>query len=186
MSPEELLSYFLSLGFAREMAVLFISALPVVELRLAIPVAIIGLEMPWYNALILAIIGNMLPVPLILLFFNTIYRLLGKIGFFSRMLKWLVERTRRRGGIIERYERIGLILFVAIPLPVTGAWTGSLIAAILSLKFWPSLLSIFIGVLTAGIIVTCLSLLSWVGALIAGIGLSVLAVSGLWKASKHG
>ncbi len=184
MSPEEFLSYFLNLGFSKELTVLIISALPIVELRLALPVAIIGLEMPWYYALLLAIVGNLLPVPFILLFLDATSRLLGKIGFFNRMLHWLFERTRRRGRIVERYERIGLMLFVAIPLPVTGAWTGSLAAVLFGLKFKHAFLSIFIGIFIAGIIVTCLSLLGWVGAIIAGIGLSSLAISGLWRASR--
>ena len=76
------------------------------------------------------------------------------------------------------------MLFVAIPSPVTGAWTGSLAAVLFGLKFKHALLSIFIGIFIAGIIVTCLSLLGWVGAIIAGIGLSSLAISGLWRASR--
>ena len=182
MPAEELLNYFLSLGFSKELAVLIISALPVVELRLALPVAIRLFHIPWYYALLLAIIGNLAPVPFLLLFLNTFSRLLSKIGIFEKMLHWLFERTRRRGKIINRYERIGLALFVAIPLPVTGAWTGSLAAVLFGLKFKHAFLSIFIGVFIAGIIVTCLSLLGWIGAIIAGIGLSGLAVFGLWKA----
>ena len=182
MSPEELLNYFLSLGFSKELAVLIISALPVVELRLALPVAIKLFHFPWYYAFLLAVIGNLLPVPFILLFLDTTSRLLGKIGPFRRILNWLFKRTRRRGKIINRYERIGLALFVAIPLPVTGAWTGSLAAVLFGLKFKHAFLSIFFGVFIAGIIVTCLSLLGWIGAIIAGIGFSGLAVFGLWKA----
>jgi len=177
VSPEELLS----LGFSKELVVLIISALPIFELRGAIPVAITLFHFPWYYALPLAIIGNLLPVPVILLFLNAISRCLSKVGFFDRFLRWLFEHTRKRGRIIERYERIGLALFVAIPLPVTGAWTGSLAAVLFGLKFKHAMLSIFIGILIAGIIVTCLSLLGWAGAVIAGIGLSGLAIFGLWK-----
>jgi len=184
VSPEELLSYFLSLGFFKELAVLIISALPVVELRLALPVAIIGLEMPWYYALPLAIIGNLLPVPIILLFLNAISRGLSKIRFFDRFFHWLFEHARRRGKIVEKYERIGLALFVAVPLPVTGAWTGSLVAVLFGLKFRHAFLSILIGICIAGAIVTCLSLLGWVGAVVAGIALCALAISGLWRASR--
>ncbi len=178
MSPEELLS----LGFSKELVVLFIAALPIFELRGALPVAINLFHFPWYYALLLAIIGNLLPVPFILLFLNAISRLLSKIGIFNRMLQWLFERTRRRGKIIERYEKIGLMLFVAIPLPITGAWTGSIVAVLFGLKFRHALLSIFAGILIAGVIVTCLSLLGWTGAIIAGIGLGSLAVFGLWRA----
>jgi uncharacterized membrane protein len=179
MSPEELLS----LGFSKELVVLIIAALPIFELRGALPVAINLFHFPWYYALPLAIIGNILPVPVILLFLDAISRWLSKIGFFGRFLRWLFERTRKRGRVVERYERIGLALFVAIPLPVTGAWTGSLVAVLFGLKFRYAFLSIFIGVCIAGIIVTCLSLLGWTGAIIAGIVLCALAISGLWRAS---
>ena len=181
MSPEELLS----LGFSKELVVLIISALPIFELRGAIPVAINLFHFNWYYAFLLAIIGNLIPVPLILLFLNAVVRFLSRVSFFDRFFRWLFAYTRKRGGIIERYERIGLALFVAIPLPVTGAWTGSLAAVLFGLKFKHAMLSIFIGVLIAGIIVTCLSLLGWVGAVIAGIGLGALAVFGLWKTSSQ-
>jgi uncharacterized membrane protein len=180
VSPEELLS----LGFSKELVVLIISALPIFELRGAIPVAINLFHFPWYYALLLAIIGNMIPVPVILLFLHAIVRYLSRVSLFDRFFNWLFAHTRKRGTIIERYERIGLALFVAIPLPVTGAWTGSLAAVLFGLRFKHSILSIFIGVLIAGIIVTCLSLLGWVGAVIAGIGLASLAVYGLWKTSR--
>jgi len=178
VSPDELLG----LGFSKELVVLVISALPISELRGAIPIAINLFHFPWHYALLLAIIGNLLPVPFLLLFLDTFSRLLSKISIFEKMLHWLFERTRRRGKIINRYERIGLALFVAIPLPVTGAWTGSLAAVLFGLKFKHAFLSIFIGVFIAGTIVTCLSLLGWTGAIIAGIGLSGLAIFGLWKA----
>jgi uncharacterized membrane protein len=177
VSPEELLG----IGFSKELVVLIIAALPIFELRGALPVAINLFHFPWYYALPLAIIGNLLPVPVILLFLDAISRCLSKVGFFDRFLRWLFEQTRKRGGVVERYKRIGLALFVAIPLPFTGAWTGSLIAVLSGLKFKHAMLSIFIGILIAGIIVTCLSLLGWVGAVIAGIGLGSLAVFGLWK-----
>jgi len=177
VSPEELLS----LGFSKELVVLIISALPIFELRGAIPVAINLFHFPWYYALLLAIIGNLLPVPVILLFLDAISRWLSRVGFFNRFLQWLFEHTKKRGRIVERYERIGLALFVAIPLPFTGAWTGSLLAVLFGLKFKPAMLSIFVGILIAAIIVTCLCLLGWVGAIIAGIGLGSLAVFGLWK-----
>ncbi len=180
MSPQELLS----LGFSKELVVLIIATLPIFELRGAIPVAINVFHFPWYYALSLAIIGNLLPVLFILLFFNTTSRLLSKIGIFSRMLSWFSERTRKRGRTVERYERIGLALFVAIPLPFTGAWTGSMAAVLFGLKFKYAFLSILIGIFIAGVIVTCLSLLGWGGAVIAGIGLSGLAISGLWRASR--
>lgn len=180
MSPEELLG----LGFSKELVVLIISALPIFELRGALPVAINLFHFPWYYALPLAIIGNLLPVPFILLFLNAISRLLSKIGFFNRFLHWLFESASRRGKIVEKYGRLGLVIFVAVPLPVTGAWTGSLLAVLFGIKFRHALLSILIGVCIAGVIVTCLSLLGWTGAVIAGVALCALAGYSLWRASR--
>ena len=138
-----------------------LAASPISELRGAIPLAIVQFDFAWYYAYLLAVIGNLLPVPFILLFLDTASRLLSKVEFFERILNWLFERTRRRGKIIERYQRIGLILFVAIPLPITGAWTGSLAAVLFGLRFKHSLLSIFVGILIAGVIVTCATLGGW-------------------------
>lgn len=181
MSPEDFSRFFLNLGFSKELVVLVISALPVVELRLAIPLAINVYGLPWYYALSLALIGNMLPVPFLLLFIENITRWLSKKDFFKKAFNRFVTDTKRRGEIIERYKLIGLMLFVAIPLPATGAWTGSLAAVLFGLKFWHAFLSIGAGVFIAGVIVTCLSLLGWIGAIIAGIGLIGLAAFSLWK-----
>jgi len=156
---DNILNNLFSLGFSKELVVIAVSALPIVELRGAIPLAINKLNLPWHYALLIAIGGNLIPVPFLLLLFKTISKRLNKIGIFKRWLDWLNERTRRRGKIIEKYKRIGLILFVAIPFPITGAWTGSLAAIIFRMKFKHALLSIFIGVCIAGAIVTYLSLL---------------------------
>jgi len=146
-----------------------ISALPIVELRGAIPFAmgvipsaVNSENLPWQRALPLAIAGNLIPVLFLLLFFGAVSRRLNRIGIFKRWLYWLERRTRRRGKIVERYQRIGLALFVAIPLPVTGAWTGSLAAIIFRMRFRHALLSIFVGICIAGAIVTaaCLGILS--------------------------
>jgi len=171
VSPEEILN------------VLLIAASPIAELRVAIPVAISVFDFPWYYALLLAIIGNLLPVPFILLFLEAATRLLSKVALFKRFLDWLFERTRRRGRIIERYKFIGLMLFVAVPLPFTGAWTGSLAAVLFGMSFKHAFFSIFVGVVIAGVIVTCLTLLGWVGAAIAGVALGGLAAYSLWRAS---
>lgn len=159
MPLDNILSALFRLGFSKEQVVIAVSALPIVELRGAIPLAINKFDLPWHYALLLAIAGNLIPVPFLLLFFNTISKRLSKRGIFKRWLHWLNEHTKRRGRIVERYERVGLALFVAIPFPATGAWTGSIAAAIFRLKFRHALLSIFTGVCIAGAIVTYLSLL---------------------------
>ncbi len=172
---------FLRLDIADILKVLGLAASPISELRGAIPLAILEYDFPWYYAYLIAVIGNMLPVPFILLLLNTVTRILSRISLFDRFFKWLFAYTRRRGTVIEKYERIGLALFVAIPLPITGAWTGSIVAVLLGMNFTRSLLSIILGVLIAGVVVTCLTLLGWVGAVIAGIVLCVLVVLGLWR-----
>ncbi len=180
MSPEELLS----LGFSKEFVVFIISTLPILELRGALPLAINLFHLPWYQALPLVIVGNLLPVPVILLALNPVAKWLSKAGFFDRFFRWLFEHTRRRGRIVERYERVGLVLFVAIPLPFTGAWTGSVVAVLLGLKFKHAFISILMGICIAGIIVTFLSLLGWTGAIIAGVVVVSLAIPVLWRASR--
>lgn len=177
VSPEQLLS----LGFSKELVVIIVAALPILELRGAIPIAINLFNLPWYYAFLLAFVGNLLPIPLILLFLSSILQVLNRIGFLKRWLNWFFDYTRRRSKIVERYKRIGLMLFVAIPLPVTGAWTGSLISVLSGLNFKYSFLSISLGVFVAGVIVTCLSLLGWIGALLAGIGLCFFIGFSLWK-----
>ena len=179
MSLEELINQ----GVPEALAVFLVAALPILELRGAIPVAITVFDFPWYYALPLAVIGNLLPVPFILLFLEAATRLLSRAALFKKWLDWLFERTRRRGQIIEKYKRIGLVLFVAIPLPVTGAWTGSLAAVLFGLRLRHAFLFITIGVVISGIIVTCLTLLGWIGAAIAGVALFGLAAYSLWRAS---
>lgn len=172
----------ISSGIYKELIVVIMSALPVIELRGALPVAINLLDMAWYQAFCLAVIGNLLPVPVLLLFLESMAKAISKVDIGKRLVNWVFEHTRRRGVVIEKYERIGLMLFVAIPLPVTGAWTGSVAAFLFGLKFNRAFFSILFGVIIAGAIVTSLCLLGWVGAVIAGIGLSSLAIIWLWKA----
>ncbi len=168
-------------GLPIEILVVIIAALPVVELRGALPVAINLFHLPWYQALPLAIVGNMLPVPLLLLFYGSLTRVISRTDRGKRLVDWTFKRTRRSTAVIEKYENIGLMLFVAIPLPGTGAWTGSMAAFLLGLKFSRALLSIAAGVIISGAIVTTLSLMGWLGAVIAGLGLIILAALALWK-----
>ncbi len=176
-----MLDSILDLNLAKELIVILISALPIFELRASIPVAIQILELPWPYAFLLAIIGNMLPVPFILLFLESAAKLLSRIAVMKRFFDWLFERARNRSGLIHKYKSLGLILLVAIPLPVTGAWTGSLVAVFLGIGFKQAFFSIFAGVIIAGIIVTCLTLLGWIGAIIAGIALLGLVIYGFHK-----
>ena len=177
-----MIEYLINLGIAKELIVVIISALPVVELRGALPVAINVFHMPWYWAFCLAVVGNMLPVPILLLFFESLARIISKVEIGRKLVDWVFRHTRRHEKMIQKYEWLGLMLFVAIPLPMTGAWTGAIIAFILGMRFTYAFLSILCGVIIAGAIVTCLCLLGWVGAIIAGVALSALAIVGWWRA----
>jgi uncharacterized membrane protein len=141
---------------SEEMIVVIISMLPVIELRGAIPVGIFLFKFSWLKAAILSIVGNMLPIPLVLLFWESIVILMRRSIAGSRFIDWIYQRTKSRSKIIERYEILGLTLFVGIPFPGTGGWTGAFAANIFGFKFWKSLLYIFLGVLLAAIAVVIL------------------------------
>ena len=178
MTPQDLVSK----GLSPELAVFITSMLPIIELRGALPMAINLFNIAWPKAFLISYIGNLVPVPLILWLLKPVVKLLSRIKLFDKFFTWLFERTRRKGNkVIEKYEEIGLLAFVAIPLPGTGAWTGALIAFLFGLDFKKSLLVISLGVLIAGVIVTCLCLLGWFGAIIAGAVLILLAVLGFWR-----
>ena len=161
--------------------VFFIAASPIVELRGAIPIAIKIYHIPWPFAFLIAFAGNLLPVPFLLLLLGPLSKLAGRIRVLGKMLDWIFERSRRQGGIVEKYKMIGLVLFVAVPLPGTGAWTGSIVAFLSGLGFRRAFLAIVAGVFLAGVIVTALTLIGWVGALIAGIGSAILIIHRLQK-----
>jgi uncharacterized membrane protein len=166
-------------GLPDELAVVTISALPIVELRGAIPVGHLFKMNPWL-VYFLAVAGNMIPVPFILLLLGPASRFLMRFRLGRVFFEWLFARTRRKSAKIEKYETLGLTIFVAIPLPVTGGWTGALAAFLMGVKFHHAMLAILLGVMIAGVIMTVLSLMGWIGAIIAGAVLIGLAVSSLW------
>ncbi len=140
------------------LVVLLISMLPFIELRGAIPTGILIFHMDPVSVLIISIIGNLIPVPFILILFEKIELWLRKYGFWANLMDRIFERTRKRASKkVEEYEALALISFVAIPLPGTGAWTGALIAYLFGLDLKRSFFYIVIGVLIAGIAVTLLS-----------------------------
>jgi len=139
--------------------IFFSSMIPWWEGRYAVVMAMIHFGWEWWQAFPLVIIGNILPVPFILLFFPHVEKWLRNFKSWSRLMDWLFAKTRKRADVkIKRYEYLGLLLFVAIPLPFTGAWTGALIAYLFNLKFSKSLLTIFIGVIIAAFIMIGLTL----------------------------
>lgn len=144
-------------SFNKEIAVVALGAMPVSELRGALPLAL-ALGFSPLKAYILAFIGNLLPVIPLLFLLQPVASKLRHIKIFERFFDWLFERTRRKATLIEKFEALGLILFVAIPLPVTGAWTGCVAATLFKIRFRYALLAIVLGVVIAGFIVLGLSL----------------------------
>ncbi|MFH1755728.1 MAG: small multi-drug export protein [Candidatus Latescibacterota bacterium] len=140
--------------FSAEMATFILAMLPISELRGAIPYAITVGGLSWQDAYIIAVIGNFIPVLPILYLIGPVSERLRRIRLFNRFFDWLFARTRRKGKLIERFEMIGLILFVAIPLPVTGAWTGSLAAFLFGVRKRLAIPAIIMGICLAGMIVT--------------------------------
>ena len=139
--------------------VIVISMTPFVELRLSLPLAIAYYGMPWQLAFTIAVIGNIIPIPFIMIFLGRAEHWLRRYNWWDRTLDRLFDYTRRRAtATVKRYEVVGLWLYVAIPLPVTGAWTGALIAYIFDLDMRRAFCSITAGVLTAGLIVLSLTL----------------------------
>ena len=136
----------------KELCVFFCSMIPIIELRGAIPLGF-ALGLPWWQSYALSVLGNMLPVPFILLLIKGMIGWMSrsKINFFNKVANFLLRKVEKKRDKIEKYSFWGVALFVGVPLPVTGAWTGSLVAAMIDMKFWKALLSAFIGVLIAGV-----------------------------------
>ena len=147
--------------------IFLISMLPIVELRVAIPVGTAYGLAPVEN-FVLSCIGNMLPIPFILLFIRQILKWMNrsKIKLFRDVSGFIMRKAEKNTDKITKYATFGLFFFVAIPLPGTGAWTGALVAAVLNMKMKYAIISIVAGVLVAGVLVSCISygalgFLSW-------------------------
>ncbi len=138
-----------------ELCTFFCSMLPVIELRGAIPMAY-AFGIPWWQAYLISVVGNMIPVPFILLLIRGVIGLMQRsnVKFFNKIADFLLSKVEKNREKIEKYSFWGLCLFVAIPLPATGAWTGSLVAAMIGVKPWKATLSTLLGVLIAGAVVT--------------------------------
>lgn len=143
--------------FSREAIVSIISMLPIVELRGAIPVGIGLFNFTPLKAFLLCTSFNILVVIPLLLFLNQIRAFLTRLPFMKKFMDRLDVRTMKKGGKLMRFGVIGLTLFVAVPLPVTGAWTGSLLSILFDVKFKWAFPAILLGVIIAGIAVTLIT-----------------------------
>jgi len=150
-----------------ELKVVGVAALPILELRGAIPLGVNLLGMPIGKVYFLALLGNLIPVLPLLLFFKYFFHRLENIKFIGKFFKWWFRRVERKSKLVERWGFWGLVLFVAIPLPITGAWTGTAAATLFEIKVKRAFLAILFGVAIAGVIV----------------GLVVIGVVQLWFTS---
>ena len=133
--------------------VFFCAMIPFIELRGSIFLGA-SLGIPWWQNFMISVLGNMLPVPFILLFLRWFLGVMKHIGFLKKIAFWLERKAEKNQDKVNKYGFWGLCLLVAIPLPGTGAWTGSLVAALMRVNFWKALLAVFVGVLIAGIVMT--------------------------------
>lgn len=147
-----------SIAYGKEILVFIISLMPILELRGGLIAASL-LNMNPVTSYIISIIGNVLPVPFILLLITKILAWMrkSKVSLFNKVANWLDEKVEKHKGQIEKYGYLGVILFVGIPLPGTGAWTGSLIASVLDLDRKKTFVAVMIGILMASVIMMLLS-----------------------------
>ncbi len=143
-------------SFSPEIIAFIVSLLPVLELRGGLIAAKL-MNVEFFKAFAICYIGNMLPIPFILMFIRKIFNILKKIPKVEQILNKLEARSLRKADGVKKYRLLGLLLFVGIPLPGTGAWTGALIADLLDIRIKHSLPVIAVGVLIAGIIISILS-----------------------------
>ncbi len=141
---------------SREIRVFLIAALPIIELRGAIPIGI-AMGMSPIHAALVSLLGSMLPVPFILFFMRPVFNQMLNFDLSKKFVNWVTNRTERKSKNIKKYSLYGLVLFVAVPLPTTGVWTGSLAAALLNIRIKHAFLAILIGNIIAAFIVTFLS-----------------------------
>ena len=154
----QLQEFLTSHGIPNWLVVFIISVCPILECRLGMFTAIVLLRMNPFAGFIISFLGNILPIPFILLLINWIFDVLKKVPGINKLVYWLEDKTLKKRDKIDKYGVWGLHIFVAIPLPGTGGWTGALLASLLHLDKKKSFFVISIGVFIAGLIITVLSL----------------------------
>jgi len=150
-----MLEFFQSLP--KELAVFIMAATPVIEVRGAVPFGFY-LGLPWQLNFSLNVVGSVIPVIPILWFLNTLTIKLRKIPWWDKFFTWLFARTRAKSKIIQEFELIGLILFIGIPFPGTGVWTGCIAAYLFGLRWLPTFICAILGTIIATTLMTLASL----------------------------
>lgn len=142
--------------FSKEMIVFLISLLPLLELRGGLIAASL-LNIEYFKAALICIAGNILPIPFILLLLKKVFAFLDKFKSTKIIVDWLKQKATKNKAKIDKYGFLGLVLFVGIPLPGTGAWTGSLVASVFNMDLKKSIVAIFLGIVLAFIIMSIVS-----------------------------
>ena len=133
-----------------------ISMVPIIELRGAIPVGV-AMNVPFWLNYIVCVLGNIVLVPILIMFSRQVLNWCAKLPKIGFIFEKIINMGNKKIEKIGKYELLGIFLFVAIPMPGTGAWTGSLISALLQVKTWKAFIAITLGVMTAGIIMGIVS-----------------------------
>lgn len=150
-------------GVPKELVVMLMGALPIAELRGAIPLGLYyGMSLS--KSFWLSVAGNSIIIAPALVLFEPVSGVLRKFRLWAKFFDWIFERTKKKADTVQKYEALGLMLFVAIPLPMTGAWSGVIAASLFKIRFRYAFIAIFGGVIIAGVIVAllcALGMLSW-------------------------
>ncbi|MCI8496774.1 MAG: small multi-drug export protein [Clostridiales bacterium] len=153
---QSILSFLEQYQFPPELAVFLVSLLPILELRGGL-IAAYALGIDWIPAFFICFLANIIPVPFILFFGKKIIHWMKRTRIFRKLGHKLEKRTIKKSQSVQKYKLLGLFLFVAIPLPGTGAWTGSLVAAVMDMRMKHSVPVIAAGIVVAGFIMTLLT-----------------------------
>lgn len=155
---ESLVNFFIKIFsfINKDILVFIISMMPILELRGGLIAASI-LKIPFVKALIICLIGNILPIPFILFFLNYVFDLLSKWKVTKKLVDWIKKRTLSKKDTLEKYGYLGILLFVGIPLPGTGMWTGSMLVVFLGMNKKKAIPYIILGILLASVIMSIVS-----------------------------
>ena len=138
--------------------IVLISMIPVIESRGSIPYGILVLNLPWYNVVFVSIIANFLITIPIIYLLDPVSKYFRRFYISKKFFNWRFARSERKGGIINKLQVLGLIIFIGIPLPITGAWTGCVAANIFRINKFYTLIGVFLGILLSVMIITGLTL----------------------------
>lgn len=138
----------------------FISMIPLIEQRGAIPVGILAYHLNPITVMLVSLIGSFIPAPFIYFFFNKIFAWMKTIKFFNKFTNFIEKKVQKGSKQLEKYKEIGLITFVGIPLPTTGLWTGTAVAAFMGLDFKKSMVCVFLGGIISAVLIAIFSIMA--------------------------